>query len=133
MQDQIEFAPQWKAVLGVRYDYYDTRTQQTALSSLGVNTGPFERTDNLWSGRAGLINPDFDRMFLDASDHDPEKLAVLTREEYVREAGSEGIELITWLVMRGALGPRIRRVYEAYHVPASNAAAGMVLYEILSR
>ncbi|MFF1296939.1 MULTISPECIES: hypothetical protein [unclassified Streptomyces] len=87
----------------------------------------------LASGRAGLINPDFDRMFLDASDHDPEKLAVLTHEEYVREAGSESVELITWLVMRGALGPRIRRAYEAYHVPASNAAAGMVLFENPSR
>ena len=41
VQDQIEFTPQWKAVLGVRYDYYDSKTQQNALSSLGANTGPF--------------------------------------------------------------------------------------------
>jgi protocatechuate 4,5-dioxygenase beta chain len=87
----------------------------------------------LAGARAGLINQDFDRMFLNAIEHDPEKLAALTREEYIREAGSEGIELIMWLIMRGALGPRIRRVYEAYHVPASNTAAGMVLLENLSR
>lgn len=86
----------------------------------------------LAGARAGLINKDFDRMFLDAIEDDPEKLARMTREEYIRDAGSEGIELIMWLVMRGALGPRIRRVHEAYHVPASNTAAGMVLFENLS-
>ena len=86
----------------------------------------------LAGARAGLINQDFDRMFLDAIEHDPEKLAALTREEYIREAGSEGIELIMWLIMRGATGPRIRRVHETYHVPASNTAAGMVLFENLS-
>ena len=66
----------------------------------------------LAGARAGLINQDFDRMFLDAIEHDPEKLASLTREDYILEAGSEGIELIMWLIMRGALGPRIRRVHE---------------------
>src|SRR5690349_2516695 len=86
----------------------------------------------LAGARAGLINQDFDRMFLDAIEDDPEKLAGMTREEYIRDAGAEGIELIMWLVMRGALGPRIRRVHEAYHVPASNTAAGMVLFENLS-
>lgn len=87
----------------------------------------------LVGARAGLISQDFDRMILDAIEHDPEKVAVLTRDEYIREAGSEGIELIMWLIMRGALGPRIRRAYETYHVPASNTAAGMVLVENLSR
>ena len=55
LQDQLEFTREWKAVLGIRYDYYDSKTNQTALSSLGTNSGPFQRTDNLWSGRAGLI------------------------------------------------------------------------------
>lgn len=71
---------------------------------------------------AGLINRNFDRMSLDAIEHDPEQLAALTREAYIREAGSEGIELIMWLIMRGALERRIRRAYAAY-VPASNTAA----------
>lgn len=86
----------------------------------------------LAGARAGLINQDFDAMFLDAIEHDPEKLASLTREEYIREVGSEGIELIMWLVTRGALGPRIRRVFDTYHVPASNTASGMALFENLS-
>lgn len=79
--------------------------------------------------RAGFINPAFDRMFLQAIETDPASLAALSREDYVREAGSEGIELIMWLVMRGAMRERIRRVHSTYHVPASNTAAALALFD----
>jgi protocatechuate 4,5-dioxygenase, beta chain len=79
--------------------------------------------------RAGFINSKFDRMFLDAIESDPDSLARLSREEYVREAGSEGIELIMWLIMRGALHERIRRVHSTYHVPVSNTAAALALFD----
>ncbi|MFI7617576.1 class III extradiol dioxygenase subunit beta [Nonomuraea terrae] len=85
----------------------------------------------LAGARAGLINSEFDRMFLQAIESEPEKLAALTREEYIREAGTEGIELIMWLVMRGALSDRIARVHDTYHVPASNTAAALALFEDL--
>lgn len=49
----------------------------------------------------------------------------------MREAGSEGIELIMWLIMRGALGRNVEELYRFYHVPASNTAVGhMVLRPI---
>ncbi|MFY1637984.1 class III extradiol dioxygenase subunit beta [Solwaraspora sp. WMMB335] len=83
----------------------------------------------LAGARAGFINPQFDRMFLDAIEDEPEKLAALTREDYIRGAGSEGIELIMWLVMRGAMRERVRRVHSTYHVPASNTAAALALYD----
>lgn len=83
----------------------------------------------LAGARAGFINPTFDHMFLDAIENDPERLAALSREELIREAGSEGIELIMWLVMRGALNERVRKVHTAYHVPASNTAAGLALFD----
>jgi protocatechuate 4,5-dioxygenase beta chain len=83
----------------------------------------------LAGARAGLINPTFDRMFLQAIETDPASLAKITREEYVREAGSEGIEMIMWLVMRGALNDEITRITETYHVPASNTAAALALFE----
>ncbi|MFF1252797.1 class III extradiol dioxygenase subunit beta [Pseudarthrobacter sp. NPDC058329] len=86
----------------------------------------------LAGARAGLINETFDRMFLKAIETDPESLAALSREDYVREAGSEGIEMIMWLIMRGALGSDISRVHETYHVPASNTAAALALFENLS-
>jgi protocatechuate 4,5-dioxygenase beta chain len=51
--------------------------------------------------------------------------------EYVREAGSEGIELVMWLIMRGALSDKVRTVHRFYHVPASNTAVGHLILENL--
>jgi protocatechuate 4,5-dioxygenase, beta chain len=85
----------------------------------------------LAGARAGLINEEFDRRFLEAIENDPESLAALSREDYIREAGTEGIEMIMWLVMRGALSADVARVHDTYHVPASNTAAALALFEDL--
>ena len=74
--------------------------------------------------RAGLINREFDTAFLDRLVNDPEGLTAMPHIDYVREAGSEGIELVMWLVMRGALSPKVDELYRFYHVPASNTAVG---------
>jgi protocatechuate 4,5-dioxygenase, beta chain len=79
--------------------------------------------------RAGLINKEFDTRFLDRLTTDPEQLAKVPHLEYVREAGSEGIELVMWLIMRGALEADAREVYRFYHVPASNTAVGHIIFE----
>ena len=79
--------------------------------------------------RAGLINPTFDNAFLDRIVDDPEGLTHIGHLEYLREAGSEGIELIMWLIMRGALGPRVNPLHRFYHVPASNTAVGHLVLE----
>jgi protocatechuate 4,5-dioxygenase, beta chain len=79
--------------------------------------------------RAGLINRDFDERFLDRIVTDPEELARMPHLDYVREAGSEGIELVMWLIMRGALDARVRQVHRFYHVPASNTAVGHLILE----
>lgn len=83
----------------------------------------------LQAQRAGLINPDFDNRFLDLIAHDPEAAAAIPHVEYLREAGSEGIELVMWLVMRGALGGKVRELHRHYHVPASNTAVGHIVLE----
>src|SRR5882757_9001920 len=46
--------------------------------------------------RAGLINREFDTRFLDNLTKDPQALAKLPHIDYVREAGSEGIEMVMW-------------------------------------
>jgi protocatechuate 4,5-dioxygenase beta chain len=79
--------------------------------------------------RAGLINSAFDKAFLDKLSADPGALARMPHIEYLREAGSEGIELVMWLVMRGALDERVREIYRFYHVPASNTALGHIILE----
>jgi len=79
--------------------------------------------------RAGLINKDFDTAFLDRLVDDPDGLAELPHVDYLREAGSEGIELVMWLIMRGALGPAMKELHRFYHVPASNTAVGHIVLE----
>jgi len=79
--------------------------------------------------RAGLINKEFDQRFLDQIIADPETLAKVPHIDYVREAGSEGIELVMWLIMRGALDAKVREVRRFYHVPASNTALGHLILE----
>ncbi|HYA76032.1 MAG TPA: class III extradiol dioxygenase subunit beta [Burkholderiaceae bacterium] len=83
----------------------------------------------LQAERAGLINSEFDRRFLDTLVEDPSAAAALPHIEYLREAGSEGIELVMWLVMRGALDGHVREVHRHYHVPASNTAVGHLVLE----
>ncbi|MBX2824871.1 MAG: protocatechuate 3,4-dioxygenase [Gammaproteobacteria bacterium] len=84
--------------------------------------------------RAGLINSDWDSQFLDRMISDPSGLADVPHIEYVREAGSEGIELVMWLVARGAMAdaaggaaPKVKHRF--YHVPASNTAVGHLILE----
>jgi len=84
------------------------------------NLGTGGMSHQLTGARAGLINREFDFMFLDKLTADPDGLRALAHEDYVREAGSEGIELVMWLIMRRALGARARELRRFYHVPASN-------------
>ena len=79
--------------------------------------------------RAGLINSKFDKAFLDGLTKDPKKLAAMPHLEYMREAGAEGIELVMWHVMRGALDDKVKEVYRFYTVPASNTAVGHIILE----
>jgi protocatechuate 4,5-dioxygenase beta chain len=77
--------------------------------------------------RAGLINEPWDKKFMDDLVNDPETLQYKPHLEYMIEAGSEGVELIMWLIMRGALGDDVNEVYRFYHVPASNTAVGHLI------
>ena len=79
--------------------------------------------------RAGLINKEFDSAYLDRLLDDPESLAKMPHIEYMREAGAEGIELVMWMVMRGALNRDVKQLHRFYHVPASNTAVGHAVYQ----
>ena len=84
--------------------------------------------------RAGLINREWDNAFLDRLIADPRGLSQMPHIDYVREAGSEGIELVMWLIARGAMsdvagGPAPKVAHRFYHVPASNTAVGHLILE----
>jgi protocatechuate 4,5-dioxygenase, beta chain len=84
--------------------------------------------------RAGLINKEFDNAFLDELISDPASLSKKSHIDYVRDAGSEGIELVMWLIARGAMsdiagGKTPTLKHRFYHVPASNTAVGHLILE----
>jgi protocatechuate 4,5-dioxygenase beta chain len=79
--------------------------------------------------RAGLINSTFDKAFLDNMTKDPQANIRLRHVDYMREAGAEGIEMVMWLVMRGALDDDVAETYRFYTVPASNTAVGHIILE----
>jgi protocatechuate 4,5-dioxygenase beta chain len=88
----------------------------------------------LQGARAGLINAAWDNRFLDRLIENPSALSQVPHIEYVREAGSEGIELVMWLIARGAMAdiaggkkPNVRHRF--FHVPASNTAVGHLILE----
>lgn len=79
--------------------------------------------------RAGLINQAWDNMFLDKLVGDTQDLRYIPHIEYLRETGSEGIEMVMWLIMRGALGRETKSLHRHYHVPVSNTALGHIVLE----
>ncbi len=97
----------------------------------------------LQGARAGLINREWDNAWLDQLIADPAACAKTPHIDYVREAGSEGVELVMWLIARGAMsdvahatannvaasasGISVRHRF--YHVPASNTAVGHLILE----
>lgn len=91
---------------------------------LMVGTGGLSH--QLQGERAGLINAAWDHRFLDQLVAAPEQAAAIPHTEYLREAGSEGIEMVMWLVMRGALDTEVTEVYRATHVPTSNTHNGLL-------
>ena len=79
--------------------------------------------------RAGLINAKWDEEFMNLLVNDPDTGSRKEHIEYLREAGSEGIELVMWYVMRGALNEKVEEMHRFYHVPASNTAVGHLILE----
>lgn len=78
--------------------------------------------------RAGHINKGFDLQFLDSMVSNPEWATRYTNHELVELVGTQGVELLMWLAMRGALtaaGASVREVHRNYHIPISNTATAL--------
>jgi protocatechuate 4,5-dioxygenase beta chain len=83
----------------------------------------------LQGARAGFINPEADREWIEKIGPNPDRYRGMTREDFVEEFGSEGAELIMWLVMRGCMEEAVTTLCRHYFAPASMTGAGMVLLE----
>jgi gallate dioxygenase len=71
--------------------------------------------------RCGFNNPEWDHQFLDLFENDPVALTKLTHAEYAERGGHEGAEVIMWLIMRGAMTDRLRRLHRTYYLPSMTA------------
>jgi protocatechuate 4,5-dioxygenase, beta chain len=78
--------------------------------------------------RAGFINKEFDRLCLDKIVAEPEALTRYSIHDWVKESGSQGVEFLNWMAMRGALTGRVSELARNYHIPISNTAAATVVY-----
>jgi protocatechuate 4,5-dioxygenase beta chain len=79
--------------------------------------------------RAGFINKKFDLLCLEKIVDDPEALTRYSSLDIVRLAGAQGLELLNWIVMRGALRGQVSKLHTTYHIPISNTAAAVMVLE----
>ena len=97
------------------------------LKVLLVGTGGLSH--QLDGTRAGFINRGFDEMTMAAMVNEPEALAHYSIAQLVEAAGTQGVEVLNWLVARAALGGRVEKVHSNYHIPISNTASGLMVLE----
>ena len=80
--------------------------------------------------RAGFNNPEWDAKFLDLFETAPEELTAMTHAELAERGGFEGAEVIMWLVMRGAMTPRVRCLHRTYYLPSMTGIATAVYEDV---
>jgi gallate dioxygenase len=78
--------------------------------------------------RAGFNNTEWDHQFLNLFEKDPEALTRLSIAELAILGGTEGAEIIMWLIMRGALSANVRKIHQSYYLPSMTGIA-TALYE----
>jgi len=78
-----------------------------------VGTGGMSH--QLHGERFGHIDSKFDELWLTLIETEPEKLANMSHIEIMKNAGAEAVELIMWLVMRGAMAPAIKKTHVNYY------------------
>ncbi len=82
--------------------------------------------------RAGFINREFDQHFMKSLIEDPTWATRFNTTELIDQAGTQGVELLNWLVARGTLPRAVRQIHANYHIPISNTASGLMLLEPIS-
>jgi protocatechuate 4,5-dioxygenase beta chain len=108
--------------LGRAIESYDKDVRVAIIGTGGLS-------HQLDGERAGFINKEFDLHCLDKIVAEPEALTKYSIHDLVRLAGTQGVEIIMWLVMRGALLGNVAKVHSHYHIPVSNTAAGLMVLE----
>lgn len=80
--------------------------------------------------RAGFLNEVWDDEFLNLLETAPEQLVNMRLAEYVVKGGMEGAEVIMWLIMRGALSERVKRIHKATYAPSVTNICTLVFEDL---
>jgi protocatechuate 4,5-dioxygenase, beta chain len=83
------------------------------LSVVVVGTGGLSH--QLTGPRFGAVKEEWDREFMRLLSEDPERLCDYTHEELINLGGTESVEVVNWLAMRGALPLDAKPHVEAYY------------------
>jgi protocatechuate 4,5-dioxygenase beta chain len=84
-------------------------------------------THQLHGTKFGTKNAAWDNEFLDRLETEPAGLSELSTQDYMERGGTEGVEMIMWLAMRGALGGNVKRVHRNYTAPLTTGYGLLVL------
>ena len=109
-------------VLRETIESWDTDEKVVVMGTGGLS-------HQLQGSRVGFINAAADQAWIAEIGDNPEKYRSMSREDFIETFGSEGAELIMWLVMRGAMDADVRTVHSHYYSPASMTGTGMVVLE----
>lgn len=108
--------------IGRAIESYDEESRVLVIGTGGLS-------HQLDGERAGFINKEFDLMCLDKLVSEPEALTKYSIPQLVELTGSQGVELMMWIAMRGALPASVSKAHSNYHIPISNTAAGLLVLE----
>jgi protocatechuate 4,5-dioxygenase beta chain len=108
--------------IGRAIESWDTEERVVVIGTGGLS-------HQLDGTRAGHINKEFDRKFMDSLVDDPKWATQYSTLDLVELVGTQGIELLMWLVARGALTGKVDKLHSNYHIPISNTASGLMLLE----
>ena len=98
------------------------------LDVVMVGTGGLSH--QLSGERFGFNNTEWDREFLDLIETDPERLARMTHQQLMERGGADSVEEIMWLVMRGALSEKVRRLHRNYYLPMVTGFAQVIFEDL---
>jgi len=96
------------------------------LRVMVVGTGGLSH--QLDGARAGFVNKEFDKLCMDKIVNEPDALTRYSNHELVELSGSQGVEFLNWMAMRGAMTGHVSELHRNYHIPISNTAAATVVY-----
>jgi protocatechuate 4,5-dioxygenase beta chain len=108
--------------IGRALESYDQNLRVVVIGTGGLS-------HQLDGTRAGFINKEFDELCLDKIVAEPEALTRYSIHDWVEQSGSQGVEFLNWMAMRGALTGSVSELNRNYHIPISNTAAATVVYD----